>query len=123
MTATRNGVYHNLKESPWSVAVGPLTFYFASYTHFNRFMSLYRGAGVKMSGTMGNRIGCAINMTLPAVVQLYRRVETYGCAIELEGEGWIECLDDLEFDGPKPRRHGFAGPSDHITPPSLTLGE
>ena len=110
MGATRNGVYHNLRESPWSVVVGPLEFYFASYTHFNRFMMTYRDAQVRLSGTMTSRIGCRMNMDLPAVVQLYRRVETYGCAIRfVETGGWVECLDELEFDGPNPRLTDCSG--------------
>lgn len=104
--ASRNGVYYDLKASPWVYARNGLRFYFSTETHYNRFLREVDKRERQMTNTMSQRIGCFVDMRLPASVQLYRQVETRGCYIKIndlvERDG-VTCLEHLRLDGLIPR--------------------
>ena len=85
MTATRNGVYHTLSESPWRYRDGDATYFFATKGHYDAFCSRIVAAQRKMSAELTRRVGVEVDMSVPAAVQLYRRVETYGFHVEVGG--------------------------------------
>lgn len=82
MTATRNGVYHTLSESPWKYRYGGVTFYFASKKHYDAFAARLDPSVEKMGAEMLRRSGVHVDMGMVAALQLYRRCETFGFYIE-----------------------------------------
>ena len=108
---SKNGIWYTLSESPWDVARfyddAALRFYFSSEIHCNRFEREVEKRERQMTYTMSKRIGCFIDMWMPAAIQLYRQVENRGFYIvgETKFSEAVEytCLDQLELDGLKVR--------------------
>lgn len=109
---SRNGIFYNLSESPWRVSRHGMIFYFSSETHYNRFLREVDKRERQMTETMSHRIGCFVNMEIPACVQLYRQVEQRGFLVRIDliidnvvyGKGvYATCLEHLELDGLMPR--------------------
>lgn len=108
---SRNGVYYNLEESPWRVSRHGMILYFSTETHYNRFLREIDKRERQMTSTMSNRIGCFVNMEVPACIQLYRQVEQRGFLIyfdrtilltngvQVESGVYATCLEHLELDG------------------------
>lgn len=103
MPPTRNGVYHDLSETPWAYELQTrdqrIVFRFATRGHWLKFGNLLPQRVAAMSATMGRRIGVPIDMEAAAALQLYRQVETYGFRVEVDGETWPR--ENLEFAGPR----------------------
>lgn len=107
---SKNGIWYTLADSPWWVMNyydgAIIRFYFSSETHFNRFKREVNACESRMTATMSKRIGCFIDMRIPAAIQLYRRVENRGFYIVVESDDGTKeytCLDQLELDGLKVR--------------------
>lgn len=109
---SRNGIFYNLSESPWRLSRHGMIFYFSSETHYNRFLREVDKRERQMTETMSHRIGCFVNMEIPACVQLYRQVEQRGFLVRIDliidnvvyGKGvYATCLEHLELDGLMPR--------------------
>ena len=116
---SRNGIFYNLIESPWKLSRHGMIFYFSSETHYNRFLREVDKRERQMTETMTHRIGCFVNMEIPACVQLYRQVEQRGFLVRIEldnksteeviehviyGKGvYATCLEHLELDGLTPK--------------------
>lgn len=109
---SRNGIFYNLSESPWRLSRHGMIFYFSSETHYNRFLREVDKRERQMTETMSHRIGCFVNMEIPACVQLYRQVEQRGFLVRIDliidnvvyGKGvYATCLEHLELDGLVPR--------------------
>lgn len=110
--SSRNGIFYNLSESPWKLSRHGMIFYFSSETHYNRFLREVDKRERQMTETMSHRIGCFVNMEIPACVQLYRQVEQRGFLVRIDliidnvvyGKGvYATCLEHLELDGLMPR--------------------
>lgn len=86
MGPTRNGVFHNLSESPFSYTDCGMTFWFSSQRHLDRFRDQLVARQVAMSATMSKRVGCEVDMSSLAALQLYRQVETFGFMVTVEFE-------------------------------------
>ena len=89
-----------------------MIFYFSSETHYNRFLREVDKRERQMTETMSHRVGCFVNMEIPACVQLYRQVEQRGFLVRIDliidnvvyGKGvYATCLEHLELDGLMPR--------------------
>lgn len=89
-----------------------MIFYFSSETHYNRFLREVDKRERQMTETMSHRIGCFVNMEIPACVQLYRQVEQRGFLVRIDliidnvvyGKGvYATCLEHLELDGLTPK--------------------
>lgn len=109
---SRNGIFYNLSESPWRLSRHGMIFYFSSETHYNRFLREVDKRERQMTETMSHRVGCFVNMEIPACVQLYRQVEQRGFLVRIDliidnvvyGKGvYATCLEHLELDGLMPR--------------------
>lgn len=109
---SRNGIYYNLIESPWKLSRHGMIFYFSSETHYNRFLREVDKRERQMTETMSHRVGCFVNMEIPACVQLYRQVEQRGFLVGIDliidnvvyRKGvYATCLEHLELDGLMPR--------------------
>ena len=108
---SKNGIWYTLADSPWNVVRFyddvTLWFYFSSETHYNRFKREVEKCEQRMTYTMSKRIGCFIDMRIPAAIQLYRQVENRGFYVvdETKFSEAVEytCLDQLELDGLKVR--------------------
>lgn len=109
---SRNGIFYNLSESPWRLSRHGMIFYFSSETHYNRFLREVDKRERQMTETMSHRIGCFVNMEIPACVQLYRQVEQRGFLVRIDliidnvvyGKGvYATCLEHLELDGLTPK--------------------
>lgn len=107
---SRNGIFYQLEESPWIAREQGMTFYFSSSTHYNRFVREVDKRMRNMTATMGERIGCPVNMRPAACIQLYRQVETRGFLVKYMHNGeevTATCLEQLELGGLLPRPRGF----------------
>lgn len=110
MPPTRNGVYHDLSESPWTYELQTreqnMVFHFATRGHWLKFGDLLPQRVAAMNATMGKRIGVPVDMEAAAALQLYRQVETYGFRVEVDGETWPR--ESLEFAGLRLKTCDFA---------------
>ena len=96
---TRNGVYYDLPSSPHVFHWNGLFFHFSTVRHKERFIEGVLQRERQMTATMSKRIGCKVDMALPASVQFYRQVETRGFYIESEDGRSASCPEHLRLDG------------------------
>lgn len=96
--ASRNGVFYDLSKSPLRATHCGITFAFSSELHRQRFERLAVQRMEWLTDSMSRRIGVYMDMSLPALVQLYRQTETRGFFIELDGVSFT-CLDELAYVG------------------------
>lgn len=123
---TRNGVFRqDLASSPWTCDVSAsgrrIRFFFSTYRHYMRFEELWRSAAASLTNTVRSRTGFEVDMTLPAAVKLYTKLETYGFYIVMDGEP-VWRAENLAFDGPRPRTRACEAPSSPSIPPSPMPG-
>lgn len=96
--ASRNGVFYDLTESPLRATHCGITFAFSSELHRQRFERLAVQRIEWLTDSMSRRIGIRMDMTFPALIQLYRQTETRGFLIEIDGVSFT-CLGQLAFVG------------------------
>lgn len=110
MPPTRNGVYHDLSETPWTYELQTreqrIVFHFATRGHWLKFGDLLPQRVAAMNATMGKRIGVPVDMEAAAALQLYRQVESFGFRVEVDGETWPR--ENLEFAGLRLKNCGSA---------------
>ena len=84
MPATKRGIYHNLKESEYTVSNGEAVFSFSSKFYMHKFMDEYKDYRVyfreKMDLVVKDYI---LNMDLLADISLYRKIEKRGFYVRL----------------------------------------
>lgn len=124
MPPTRNGVYHDLSETPWTYELQTreqrIVFRFATRGHWLKFCNLLPQRVAAMNATMGKRIGVPVDMEAAAALQLYRQVETFGFLVEVDGETWPR--ENLEFAGLRLKTSACEAPSSPSIPPCPTPG-
>ena len=86
MPASRSGVYHNLRESPWRYAHNGVVFHFASKKHYDNFAAKLVASVEKMDAEMARRCGVKVDMSTVAAFHLYPRCEPFGFYVET-GDG------------------------------------
>lgn len=86
MPATRKGIYHNLKESKYTVSNSEIVFYFSSELYMNKFMDGYEQNRVIFFARMAKIVGhIPLNMSTLFDIGYYETVEKRGYRAMLKG--------------------------------------
>src|SRR5690606_34274342 len=95
MPATKRGIYHNLKESKYTISNGEVVFFFSSKYYVRKFMERYKK---NRENVKYKRIEeeSPINLSTLADISLYKQIEKRGVRSMLEGDelGWE---DDISY--------------------------
>lgn len=114
---SKNGVFYELKESPYSFMYGYCTFFFSSRKHLSSFMDKICVRTQWLDDSMEKRFHFYVNMQLAAAFQLYFTVETRGCYVRLENGEELTCRENLRLDGLKASVRASTPQSESTTTP------
>ena len=79
MGKTKKGVYHNLKESKYTVSNTEIVFFFSSQFYLNKFLVECQSNRDKFNERMTKLMGtCPLNFNMLADIQLYEAIEKRG---------------------------------------------
>ena len=81
MPATAKGIYHNLRESKYTISNGEVVFYFSSELYRDKFLDGYEINRIKFKGKMEET---PLNMDTLADVIFYQNIEKRGFFVRLE---------------------------------------
>lgn len=84
MPITRRGVYHNLKESKYTVSNSDIVFFFSSEHTLNKFMDGYRKQR-ENDNFYGELNGTPLNMDIVSDIEFYKKCEKRGFYVWLKG--------------------------------------
>lgn len=86
MPATQRGIYHNLRESKYTISNGEIVFFFSSMVYLNKFMNGYKDNRLKVRENMlrMSRANFPLNFDTLADVFYYQRVEKRGFFVRLK---------------------------------------
>lgn len=96
---SKNGVFYELKESPYSFMYGDCTFFFSSRKHLSSFMDKIYVRTQWLDDSTEKRFHFQVNMRLVAAFQLYFAVETRGCYVVLGDGEELTCKESLILNG------------------------
>ena len=86
MPSTIRGIYHNLKESEYTVSDSEIVFFFSSKLYRDKFLSDYEEHRETFLSKMHRLTGeIPLNMTTLADITLYRRIEKRGFRALMRG--------------------------------------
>lgn len=86
MPATKRGIYHNLKESNYTISNGEIVFFFSSKFYMHKFLIEYKDYRVYFKSKMDLVVHeYVLNMDMLADISLYRKIEKRGFRAWLEG--------------------------------------
>jgi hypothetical protein len=91
MPCTIRGVYHNLKESKYTISNSEVVFFFSSKYVMNKFLARYqdhRNEYLTRFEKLGGRI--PLNVHIFADIKLYKDVEKRGFRVTLKGSDLTE---------------------------------
>lgn len=97
---TKNYIVYNLKTSPFTITIGNITFFFSSVLHGKKFNERYLDYINNINFSLSNRFDLEIDIPLLGLIICYKKIETRGFYIEIEGEA-ISCLNDIRLSGAK----------------------
>lgn len=84
MPATLKGIYHNLKESKYTVSNSEIVFYFSSEFYLKKFLNGYHENRVKFNKRLGNlMVDSPLNLETVADVSFYQTIEKRGFFVRL----------------------------------------
>lgn len=94
MGKTLRGIFHNIKESTYTISNTEIVFFFSSKLYMNKFMEEYQNNRIKVN-EQTNKImdNPPLNMNMLADVALYKRIEKRGFYVWMK-ELTLSC-DDL----------------------------
>ncbi len=98
---SRNGVCYDLEKSHYRCTKNNVTFIFSSRLHLEKFESKYKQHRETVNKSLTKRFNLKVNVDSLADVVLYRKIETRGFLIEVEGE--FQCPENLTCDGVRVR--------------------
>ena len=98
---SRNGVCYDLEKSHYRCTKNSVTFIFSSRLHLDKFESKYKQNRDTVNKSLSKRFNLKVNVDTLADVVLYRKIETRGFLIEVEGE--FQWPENLICDGVKVR--------------------
>lgn len=102
MTVSKNGVYYDLKSSPYYFEYKGLCFSFSSHIHRDKFIAKINIRTDWLTDSISRRFHFEIDMSLVAVLQLYLQTETRGFYIvDLNSGEEYTCKENLKLDGQK----------------------
>lgn len=86
MVATRSGIYHNLKESKYTISNGEIVYYFSSEFYLNKFLKEYQDHRVIFFAKMAKIVvENPLNVDMLADISLYMTIEKRGFRVLLKG--------------------------------------
>lgn len=86
MGKTKKGVYHNLKESKYTVSNTEIVFFFSSQFYLNKFLVDCQTNRDQFNSRMDKLIvKCPLNLNMLADIQLYESIEKRGFRASLKG--------------------------------------
>ena len=88
MPATLRGIYHNLKESEYTVSNSEIVFFFSSEVNLKKFLDRYKHHREKFTSKI-EKVTCdnPLNMNTLADITLYKLIEKRGF------RAWIKGVD------------------------------
>lgn len=86
MPATKRGIYHNLKESKYTVSNTEIVFFFSSRLYLVKFLDGYKEHRESYLNRLGKtHIDIPLNMGLLADITFYRMIEKRGFRAKIKG--------------------------------------
>ena len=83
---TKRGIYYNLKETPYVMAIGKIKFYFSSQFYLNKFYEGYKEYCVDEMSKFNYLYNCKINTLDLFLINYYKKIEKRGFRIILDNE-------------------------------------
>ena len=80
MPATKSGIYHNLRESKYTISNTEVVFFFSSEVYLRKFLDRYVENRTKYKKKMGTEL----NFDTLADIELYNQIETRGFFVRLK---------------------------------------
>jgi len=96
---TRNNIYHDLAQSPFSVTSCHIVYHFSSRIYYRKFTDRLWENREEINRSLSERFKVEINVPVLCDLVLYSKIEKRGFRITTEKEGDIICLDNLKFAG------------------------
>jgi Phi-29-like late genes activator (early protein GP4). len=91
MPPTKRGIYHNLKESEYTVSNTEIVFFFSSKVYMDKFLKGYKNNRCSYLSKIDSLSGdIPLNMTTLADITFYKQIEKRGFRAWLKGVdiGW-----------------------------------
>lgn len=107
---SKNGVFYELKESPYRALYGDYTFHFSSRKHQESFLDKLSVRVEWLGDSFSKRFKFEIDSRLIAVFQLYFQVETRGCYVKMADGEVLRCKENLKLHGLKASVQGSTQP-------------
>lgn|GEM_PF-3369559 len=86
MPPTLRGIYHNLKESKYTVSNGETVFFFSSRLYMMKFLEGYEHNRLKISNRIENAIACdVLNFEFLVDINFYKKIEKRGFYVWIKG--------------------------------------
>lgn len=99
---TKRGVCYTLTQSPYKVPYqtsrGVMILHFSTINHKEKFIEMRESNRTAINASLSGRFGITVELDLLADIVLYKRVETRGFCISING-GFVQCPEDLIFNG------------------------
>lgn len=107
MPKTKRGIYHNLKESKYTISNGEVVFFFSSLFYLEKFMECYQENRLKPKYRRIEK-ETKLNLNMLADIVLYREIERRGFRVKIRNVevDWNELnkyalrkmVDDATYD-------------------------
>lgn len=98
---SRRGVYYDLSKSDIRWGYREIELFFSSIRRLDRFVESRSNTIAELNMSLSKRFGCTINVDKLAILIAYKRAETRGFYVRLNGEVYT-CLDQITLDGLSP---------------------
>lgn len=85
MPITKRGIYHNLKESKYTISNSEVVFFFSSELYLNKFMERYKENRLKYQNKFNKDHKTFLNFDTLYDVYLYREIEKRGFRVTVKG--------------------------------------
>ena len=85
MSATKRGIYHNLRKSNYTISNAEVVFFFSSVFYMNKFMAEYKEHRNQFSKHIDKVTDTPLNMDTLADITLYQTIEKRGFHAWLKG--------------------------------------
>lgn len=97
MGKTRRGVYYELNETEYRYTLRNVTYYFSSKNHLEKFKERFDEENQSINYMFKRRYGIKFNFDILSDLLLYKKVETRGFLIEIEGVRY-KCLEQVHLE-------------------------
>lgn len=112
---TRNGIYNNLKISPYKVNTDEFTFHFSSKLNLTKFKNAINFWVIDVNEKMEKKFGITITDLNLAHFLLYEKIESRGYYVTIAGGLEEVCLKELEYVGKLEKKKNSPGKFAAIT--------